>query len=271
MRKFFTIILIFLSIVSIILQLLSGSLKQFFGNGLKAGIRVESNIPARVFLNEAEVGMTPFQDDNLKPENYLITLKKDEATSSAQTFWEGYVKLNEGTVTIAIRDIADTKEVSSGEIISLEPGKGATITSSPTNAQVYVDSKLSGRTPLYLPDLAPGEHQFLISRENFLSRSIRSKVIEELNLVLNVDLAITEPDLTKLPSTPTLSTKEVVIKNTPTGFLRVRESATLNSKEVGQVKPKEEYILLEEVPGWVRIRLKDSKEGWVSSAYIQKK
>lgn len=270
MRKVLFIILIFLSVISIMLQLGSGYLKGILGQGLKAGIRVESNHPAKVLLNNQEVGSAPFQDDNLKPGDYLVALKADGATDSG-VFWEGYAKLNDGSLTIVIRDIADTKEASSGEVISLEPGRGATITSSPLNAEVFIDGKLSGRTPLAVSDLSPGEHQFIVSRENFLKRSIRSKVIDGLNLVLSVDLALTSPDLTKLPQAPTSSTQEIVIKNTPTGFLRVRESASLNSKEIGQVKPKETYILLEEAPGWVRIRLKDSKEGWVSSAYIQKK
>lgn len=271
MRKFLLTILVFLSIISITLQLGSGYIKEVVGRNLKSGIRVESNTKAIVFLNNVESGPTPFQDDNLKPGDYLVTLKEDEATTSAKTLWEGYAKLNDGTLTIAIRDLAETKEASSGEIISLEPGSGATITSSPTGAEVFIDGKLKGRTPLAIPDLSEGEHQFIISRENFLKRSIRSKVINDLNLVLNVDLAISEPDLTKIPQAPITATQEVVITRTPTGFLRVRESASTGSKEVGQVKPNETYILLEETPGWVRIRLKDSKEGWVSSSYIQKK
>ena len=271
MRKVLIIILIFLSVISITLQLGSGYLKGILGRGLKAGIRVESNVPAKVLLNNQDVGTVPFQDDNLKPGDYVVSLKADEATDSAKVFWEGYAKLNDGSLTIVIRDIADAKEASAGEIISLEPGRGVTITSSPSNAEVFIDGKLSGRTPLSVPDLSEGEHQFIVSRENFLKRSIRSKVIDGLDLIISVDLAITEPDLTKLPQEPTSSTQEIVIKNTPTGFLRVRESSSLNAKEIGQVKPKEIYLLLEETPGWVRIRLKDGKEGWVSSSYIQKK
>lgn len=271
MRRTWLIILVFLSVVSIILQVSSGKIKQMVGNGAKAGIRVESNVSAKVFLNDLAVGGAPFQDDNLRPGDYRVSIRADEATESAKTFWQGYARLNEGSLTIIIRDIADTKEASSGEVISLEPGNGVTITSSPSNAEVFIDGKLAGRTPLSMPDLSIGEHQFIISRENFLKRSIRSKVIEGLNLVINVDLAITEPDLTKLQSTPITSTQEVIIKNTPTGFLRVRESSSVNSKEIGQVRPKEEYVLLEETPGWVRIRLKDGIEGWISSTYIQKK
>lgn len=271
MRKLLFIILIFLSIISITLQLTSGYIREFVHKSAKAGIRVESNSPAKVFLNDIEAGSVPYQDDSLKPGDYQVILKVDEATSSAKILWQGYAKLNEGTLTIVIRDIGDSSKASSGEIISLEGGSGATITSSPSGAEVIIDGKLAGITPLVVPNLEEGEHQFIISRENFLKRSIRSKVIEGLNLVLAVDLAITEPDLTKLPQTPVSSNQTVIIKKTPIGFLRVRDNPGLGGKEIAQVKPKEEYILLEETPGWVRIRLKDSKEGWVSSAYVQKK
>jgi hypothetical protein len=278
MRKILLPILVFLSVISIFLQLSSGYIKSVLGQGAKAGVRVESSQSAQVFLNNEQKGTAPFQDDNLKPGDYLITLKADEATSSAKVLWEGYAKLNEGTLTIVIRDLADQqagsfatkKENSSGEIISLERGQGAVITSSPSGAEVLIDGELVGRTPLAIPDLVEGEHQFIISRENFLKRSIRSKVINGLVLNLSVDLAISEPDLTKLPTAPVSSSQEVTIKSTPTGFLRVRETPGINGKEVGQVRPQETYVLLEESAGWVRIRLKDSKEGWVSSAYIQK-
>lgn len=271
MRKTLLFILIFLSIISITLQLGSGTIRNWIGKGAKAGIRVESNVSSKVFLNGIESGPAPFQEDSLTPGDYEVTLKADEATDSASILWQGLAKLNEGTLTIVIRDIGNNKEASSGETISLEHGSGATITSSPSNAEVFVDGQLSGRTPLSLPTLPTGEHQFIVSKENFLKRSIRSKVIEDLNLVLNVDLAVSEPDLTKIQSTPVTSTEEVTIKATPTGFLRVRETASINSKEVGQVKPKETYTLLEEIPNWVRIRLKDGKEGWVSSIYVLKK
>lgn len=270
MRKALLSILVFLSVISIVLQVGSSYIKEVLGKGAKSGIRVESNKSAKVFLNNEEKGSAPYQDDTLKPGDYLVALKEDIATDSAKILWEGYAKLNEGTLTIVIRDLADKKEASSGEIISLEKGSGALITSSPSGAEVFVDGKMSGRTPLSLPDLVEGEHQFIVSKENFLKRSIRSKVINGLSLNLSVDLAISEPDLTKLPTTPISSSQEVTIKATPTGFLRVRETPGSGGKEIGQVKPKETYTLLEETPGWVRIRLKDSQEGWVSSSYIQK-
>ena len=270
MRKILLPILVFLSVISIFLQLGSGYIKNALGQNAKAGIRIESSKEATVFLNNEEKGQAPFQDDNLKPGDYLIALRNSNATDSGSLLWEGYAQLNEGTLTIVIRDIGDKKEASSGEIISLDEGEGALITSSPSGAEVFVDGEMKGRTPLNLSDLVEGEHQFIISKENFLKRSIRSKVINGLRLNLSVDLAISEPDLTKLPTIPISETLEVTIKSTPTGFLRVRETPSANGKEIGQVKPKETYPLLEESNGWSRIRLKDSKEGWVSSSYIQK-
>jgi uncharacterized protein YgiM (DUF1202 family) len=57
---------------------------------------------------------------------------------------------------------------------------------------------------------------------------------------------------------------------TPTGFLRVRDQASLNGAEIGQVKPGETYALLDEQTGWYQIKLTNGKTGWISSQYAQK-
>jgi uncharacterized protein YgiM (DUF1202 family) len=56
---------------------------------------------------------------------------------------------------------------------------------------------------------------------------------------------------------------------TPTGFLRVRDQASLGGAEIGQVKPGETYTLLDEQSGWYKIKF-NNKEGWISSQYAQK-
>jgi ribosomal protein L40E len=43
----------------------------------------------------------------------------------------------------------------------------ATITSDPSGADVYVDGRLRGRTPLQLADLAPGRHELRITRAGY--------------------------------------------------------------------------------------------------------
>ncbi len=272
MKKVIVILLVFISLISIIFQFGAKPLGKVLGIQSRSGIKVESTQKAKIFLNNEEKGETPFQDDNLSSGDYLITLKPLEvSSSSASVFWEGYAKLNPGTLTVVNREITDKKETASGEIIALEVGAGSTVISTPTDAEVIIDGVLKGRTPVSIPDLTPGEHQFIISKDNFLKRSIRAKVLDGYKLVLTVDLSISEADLTKIPTAPITQTTQIIIKKTPTGFLRVREKSNINSKEIAQVKVGETLVLLEEIPNWNRVRLSDGKEGWVSSSYTEKK
>ncbi len=89
--------------------------------------------------------------------------------------------------------------------------------------------------------------------------------------MLNVDLALSEADLTQLSAPVISETPKVVVKDTPTGFLRVREKAAVTSQELAKVAPGDELVLLEELDEWVRIRLSNGTEGYVSSTYVEKK
>jgi hypothetical protein len=281
MKKFLIIVLAFLSIVALSIRFGSGPLMTFLGTNQRAGLRVEANKKSEVFINGQLVGETPYQDENLKEAEYLLSLKSLDASTSATesaqgaSSWQGYVKLNNGTLSVVNREIAASPVISSGEIITLKKsinrGSKITVVSVPAESLVAVDGKEYGRTPITIEGISGGEHQFLLSKENYLNRSIRATVVDGYDLTLSVDLAITEPDLSKSVTIPLASTKEVTVKQTPVGFLRVREDATVNAKEVTRVSPGEVLSLLEEKPGWSKVRMKDGKEGWVSSAYIEKK
>ena len=86
-----------------------------------------------------------------------------------------------------------------------------------------------------------------------------------------MDLALSEADLTTVAAPVITQTPQVIVKETPTGFLRVRDKASLSGKEIAQVKPGDSLILLEELTGWDRVRLSDGTEGFVSSTYVEKK
>lgn len=270
MRKLILIILVFISILAIGIRLGTKPISDFFNLTPRSGLRVESNKKAKILVNNKEVGNTPYQDENLSEGDYLVALKLDESTSSANLSWQGFVKLNGGTLSVINRDIAPTLIASSGEVITLEKGQGVTIISTPNQAEVYIDNKLYGRTPITISQIATGEHQFIISKDNFLKRSIRATLVDNYNLTLNVDLAITEPDLTKVPTVPIQSVQQVTIKSTPTGFLRVRATPSLNAAEVARVSPGDKLTLIEEVPSWMKVKLSDGKEGYISSTYAQK-
>jgi len=63
--------------------------------------------------------------------------------------------------------------------------------------------------------------------------------------------------------------KRAKIKTTETGWLRVRDAASLNGKELTKVDSGGEYSVLEEKTGWVKIKVSDSVEGWVSADYVE--
>ncbi len=286
MRKILFATLVFVSFIALILRFGFQPLIEFLGLESRAGLRVESNTKAKVFICKTtekcftndkqdasvykEAGNTPLQDENFIEGEYLVSLKSEESTSSAK-FWQGYVKLNAGTLSVINRELSDNPVISAGEVITLEKGKGVTVISIPFNAAVSIDGKNAGRTPLTVLDLSVGEHTFMIGKEDYLKRSIRVNIVEGFNLTMSVDLALSEADLSKIPTTPISSTVQVKVKKTPTGFLRVRSEPSVNSVEVGRVKPGDILVLLEEQSAWDRVRLPDGKEGYVASSYVEKK
>lgn len=80
------------------------------------------------------------------------------------------------------------------------------------------------------------------------------------------------PSKTSTPtSTPGVVTdpNKVLILDTPTGWLRVRE--TPGGAEIGKVNPGEKYpYISEQAPDWVKIEYQTGKQGWVSSQYVKK-
>ncbi len=294
MKKMLLIILAFLSIVALVIRFGAEPLMNYLGSNQRAGIRVEASRQnsggnkVQVLLNGEVVGEAPYQNESLKEGEYLIGLRPLEASgtgllnasgsanlnkdnSTASPVWQGYVKLNNGTLSVVNRELGKTAVESSGETITLKKGNGVTVVSTPGEALVSVDGKEYGRTPVTIQDLESGEHQFLLSRENYLKRSIRVTIVEGYALTLAVDLAISEADLSKSVTIPTTTSSDVKVKKTPTGFLRVREDSTVNAKEVTRVAPGETLTLIDEKTGWSKVRTRDGKEGWVSSAYIEKK
>ena len=264
MKKIVLIIIVFVSIVFILLRFMPILISQYLGIETKAGVKILSQPQqSAVFINNEEVGKTPYEDADLSAGEYNIRIQNSDF------LWQGVVKLNAGTITIVNRDLSKDPISSAGEILTLEKGKGVTIVSKPVAAEVEINGKNHGQTPISL-DLSSAEHTINLSHTNYLNRSIRAFVPENYKLVINADLAISEADLSSI-NTPTITqTAEVLVKNTPTGFLRVRDKPSLNGLEIGRVNPGEKLILLEELSGWVRIRMANEKEGYVSSAYISK-
>lgn len=67
----------------------------------------------------------------------------------------------------------------------------------------------------------------------------------------------------------TAKTEIATIKTTPLGWLRVRQTPSLNGTEITKVNTGEEYNVLEKETGWVKIKVSETVEGWVSDSYVE--
>ncbi|HAT73683.1 MAG TPA: hypothetical protein DCS08_01605 [Candidatus Moranbacteria bacterium] len=69
----------------------------------------------------------------------------------------------------------------------------------------------------------------------------------------------------------TAKISELIVKETPTGWLNVRDDASASGNIIAKIYPKEKYIFSETKNGWYKIILKDKKEGWVIGDYVKVK
>lgn len=264
MKKILFFILIMFSLLILIIRFTPRFTEIFLGTKPHSGISVMSNPKeATVFLDNQEIGKTPYENKELTSKEYLVKIEKDTL------IWQGKIKLTPGTLTVINRELSKDSSSSAGEILTLEKGRGIIVISNPSEAEIEIDGKSYGKTPISI-NLKSGEHTILINRPNYLKRSIKATLPEGYSLTISADLAISEVDLTNI-STPIITqTEEVIVTDTPTGFLRVRDQPSTQGKVITQVKPGDILILLEELSDWNRVRLSDGTEGYVSSAYTEK-
>ncbi|KKS65438.1 hypothetical protein A3A14_01325 [Candidatus Daviesbacteria bacterium RIFCSPLOWO2_01_FULL_43_38] len=230
----------------------------------KAGLKITAVPEAMVSIDGVAVGKTPYQSEDLKVGSLKVRL---EGGGGA---WEGSVKLTNGTLSVVGRELAANTASASGEILTLDSGKGVTITSIPDGAGVEIDGKTYGVTPLVVSDIVPGDHTFILSHANFTKRSIKAVLPQNMSLMIAVDLAVSEAEAVNFPVPQVIAATKLIIKQTPTGFLRVRDKPNLSGAEIGRLSAGDSVVQLEELSGWVKIRLENSTEGYISSQYVQK-
>lgn len=247
----------------------------------KGALQITSVPQSKVFLEGKLIGMTPLcaceLEQMLAIGDYTVKLvPKDEGFRP----FEEKITINKGTLTVIDRTFAQGGS-SDGSIISLSPLSNkkdveVLVISLPDKANVFLDSSPVGTTPLLLKNVSESDHDLRITRDGYKDKSIKIKTALgfKLNslvfLGVNPDLSISESGSSAALPTPKVKTQTVLILNTPTGFLRVRESNSVTSREIAKVAPGESYQLIEEIEGWFKIKLADDRTGWISSAYAVK-
>lgn len=251
-------------------------------NSGKGALQVTANPKSNVYLNGKLIGQTPLckcdLPDMLKTGDYAIRLQPQDIGFLP---FEEKITIAQSVLTVIDR-MFGKDATSEGSIITLIPMSDKKATqllaiSFPDNASVYVDSVLSGTTPILKKDLTVSDHEVKFSKQGYREKAIRIRTVLGYKLSVTAYLGLEEGQATKnaqpnptVEATPTIAVSTVLILQTPTGFLRVRAKNSVSSSEIARVTPGETFELVSENSGWFEIKLSDGRTGWISSQYAQK-
>lgn len=251
-------------------------------------LKALSSPEASIFLNNVAIGKTPYED-KLKEGEYLLKYIPD-GTASDTASWQGKIKIYKNTLTYVDRELGTSDITSSGVIFSIikmesPPQNKDTgeieIRTEPAGATVLLDNDEKGLAPLILTNVPKGDHELSVTSQNFFSRTQKInidpgfRVIADFKLALDQskksieDLTPTKAATSSASTTSSSKKPTIVVKDTPTGFLRVRTEPTVNASEAAQIKPGETYPLIETAPNWYKIEYEKGKQGWIAQQYAE--
>lgn len=285
--------LVFLAGLVTLIALVFGVIRFFLGRSPRLGeLRVDSVPTVNVFLDSKLLGRSPFQD-KVASGDYTIKLVPDSTVESTAT-WQGKISVGQNLLTFVNANLSESELTSAVDVLWLEKisskNSEFAITTNPDGASIVVDGETKGVSPLTLTDISLGEHTLEITSPGFAQRSLKVKTTAGYKLIVSTKLALSSvtptPEATSSPTpsitakiTPTPKTATtsadpakpfVIIKDTPTGFLRVRMEPTTSATESARVNPGEKYHLFNEKSSWYQIEYEAAKKGWISGQYAEK-
>jgi hypothetical protein len=285
--------IVFILITSFILAVIFFLAYQFLFNlhSQKGALQVTSAPEGKVFLNNKYLGQTPLckceAGDMLDVGKYTIRLVPFD--KNLPEFQEK-IEISGSVLTVVDRKFGKNA-LSEGSIISLTPlsDKGKIellVVSFPQGSTVILDDNIIGTTPILFKDVTESDHVLKVKKTGYKEKTVRIRTPVGYKLTVAAYLSTSTALVTSSPGasvsasvTPSVpvadtpsptSVGNVVILDTPTGFLRVREGASVGSKEIAQVSPGESYPVVDEQTGWYQIKLHNGISGWVSSQYAAK-
>jgi len=242
----------------------------------KSAIEINSYPVAKVYLDGKEVGMTPYKNRSLLPKDVEVKLVTNDKE------WSKKIKLQNNISTVIDWEFGKNSENSGGYILYLEKTgdknkAGIMINTNPGKSTVVIDNEVKGLSPIRISNIGEGDKHLALSFPNHKTIDIFLKAVLEYQLVVDAVLPEEEVLIEKeeertenLELLNNVSVVNIKIKETETGWLRVREASSSASKEIGRVYPGEIYPLIEEKTDWYKIDLGNKKSGWISSSYGEK-
>src|SRR3989338_11611043 len=252
-------------------------------------VKVISSPVASVFMDNLAVGKTPFEQKYKVGEFMLKLIPEGTATETAT--WQGKIKIYKNALTYVNRELGSSDVTSAGEIFTSTKMEKAPkngdlgeiyVETEPQGAIIYLDNDEKGVAPLILSEVGKGDHELSIFMPRFIRRTQKVNVDPGYKVSAMFKLSIDQSagstvaagnkQAENKEATESAKTTKstILIKDTPTGFLRVREEPSITASEEAQVKPGDTFDLLEESIGWYKIEYEKGKQGWVYSQYAEK-
>ncbi len=245
----------------------------------KGALQVTSVPDSQVYLDGKLIGKTPLckceTADMLPVGEHVVRL----VPSSGDFLpFETKITIYKSVLTVLDRTFGNGAS-SAGSVITLTPisekdSSQFFAISFPDKAQVLLDGSPVGETALLLKNITASDHELTFKKTGYKDKVVRVRAVKGYKLSSVVYLGISDeiasPSAVASPSAaPAIA--QVLILETPTGFLNVRVQASLSGAIIEQINPGESFELVSEVDGWYEIKLKDGKTGWISSSYATKK
>lgn len=276
----------------------------FLSQKAKGALQVTSSPESTVYLNDQEIGTTPLcicgtdvdlpesvssklievfgvgQGENLLPvgEYTIRLIPKDKAFPEFQE----KITIGQSVLSVVDRKFGKGAE-SEGSVITLEKSSSENpeilVLSVPSEASVYLDSEAIGASPVTKEDVTESDHELRLSKNGYLEKAVRIKTAPGYKLIAKIYMGVDTSAVTgrtqegpleeSTEESSELEGSKVVILPTGTGFLRVREGASLADPEVGRVTPDEEYNLISDEGDWYQIEYEEGAFGFISKDYAE--
>jgi len=265
----------------VVIVILSGLILGGCSLQSNATLQVFSTPRATVMLNNKIVGETPFFNTKVKAGSYDLKLIPIGQVDNILPY-ETKLELKKNTKTAVKWQFNKNEASASGYIMTQEAisDKKASvfmIVSNPSGATVKLDDQVVGTTPFQKDGLSPKQYKLSVSANGYQTEEALISADAGYKVIINLKLGqqAGQPEVSNEASasaSPTPSQppkKTITIKDTPTGWLRVRSEPGLSGKELGKVNPGDKFTVLDEKNGWYKIEYTKDKEGWVSGTYVK--
>lgn len=304
-RVFFIVgVFVFVGLAILVIRLVSNLQPK------QGELRIESQPEVAAYLDNKSIGKTPITKPLLKIDGGEHTLKLASEISPSLASWESKIRIVPNTVTAVSVTLSESELTNQADVLWMEymGGKKAEVVfqSDPDGAIVMVDQDMKGVTPLTISDLPEGKHEVFVSARGYLPRTVTVKVTPGYRITAQFQLALSPgTDATATPSpspsatesaqislspTPTGSVQSptatltgkaesqkpdpkkpyAIVKDTPTGFLRLRMEPSTTATEVAKLNPGEKFSIIGEESGWYELIYSSSQNGWASAQYLTK-